>query len=324
MLFFKKIKFENLEETKVVRFILFYAIISFIFGSISYLYNNNNGFYFLFKLLTHLEIAFIIFDNSIYNKFYNKIYYLSILLIIIKWLIVKNENIVFNSSRNTISIFLLFLWCIDLFYLFKNNLSMDYKKMIITLILSLLAKGRSGILISVFFSFLIIAYTLLFKQNSSKLKTILVLIVLAIGISFSIELVDKYLENFDRWGMETIRTEFWNKYINNTRDSLSDILFGSKLTRINMLSLYDYNLHNSFLMLHANYGIIPFYFVVYVILRCIFYSITNNKFYVLLFSIILLSKGNIDYVIFHSYCDILFYLILFEIKFNRGGRAKIE
>lgn len=314
----KKIAFKNLNGKNVVNFTLVVTIIGLLLGSVSYVFNNNNGFFFLFKLLTHLEIAFIIFDNSTSYKFYNKIYYLSIILIIIKWIIVKNENVVFNSSRNTISTFLLFLWCIDLFYTFKNNLSIDYKKMIITLILSLLAKGRSGILISIFCSFLIITYNLLFKKDISKFKTIIVITSLLIAIFFSLDLVNKYLESFDRWGMETIRTEFWINYINNVFESSENILLGSKLTDVRTLELYNYNLHNSFLMLHANYGLIPLLFVVYEILRCIIFSLKNRKFYIFLFSIILLTKGNIDYIIFHSYFDILFYLILFELKLNKG------
>jgi len=237
---------------------------------------------------------------------------------------VKNENMVFNTSRNTISVLLLFLCCLDIFFREKDGISIDYKKIVITVLLSLLAKGRSGIIISLLFAFIVICHQIFSRKNKSKIKTIIFIVGCCVILAYSINWVDQYLESFSRWGMETNRTDFWSDYADEVNKSVGNTILGANLHNLSILRIYDYNLHNSFIMLHANYGIIPFVFVLITLIYGMISAIKNKKFIMFLFIVILALKGNIDYVIFHSYCDVLFFMIFLDIIKSSKDRRRIR
>lgn len=321
-----RIKFNSFKNKEIINILIKTFLLFLLCGTVSFLYNRNNGIFLIFKMLTHLEISFIIVDKDVSYKMYNKLYYITIVCILIKWIVVKNENLVFNSSRNAISVFLLFLCCIDMYLRQRNGFTVDYKKVLITMILSLLAKGRSGIIISVLFLFFVVCYNIFSKNHKSKFKTVIFILGCCIILVYSINFINTYLESFNRWGMESERGEFWKDYISNLDNSFFNIVFGVKLHDISMLKVFDYNLHNSFLMLHANYGVIPTIYVIWVLSYGFILSIKNKNFEMFLFIFILVLKGNIDYVIFHSYCDVLFFMIYLNIikdyKSRRTFNAK--
>lgn len=308
-----KIKFKN-ERTKLVQNIMLVVISIFIiFGTISFMYNNNGGPALFLKILSPMIVGAIIYYNHIDTKFMNKIYYLIVLAIIYKWVLVGNENIVFNSSRNMISLFFLFMNCLDIFVRYKNHDRQDYKKVLLTVIFSFIAKGRSGIIISCLFLFITIFKEIFSKGIKSKIKLLLFIIILIVLFIYSLDFIDIYLESFDRFGTETGRTDYWIMYFNSIKDNLFNLLFGTKLTSFYMLKIVDFNLHNAFLMSHANYGLLIFVSLVVLLGLGLITSLKNNNYSIFIIIFLLLSKGNIDYVFFHSYCDILIFCVLFYV-----------
>ena len=312
LLLINKIKF-RFNTRFVQNCILVLIFLFFTFGSISFAYNYNGGPSLYLKVLSPLIVSAVIYYNGIDVTFMNKIYYTMTIIITIKWIIVGNENDVFNSSRNMISLYFLFMNCLDIFIRYKNNVKQDFTKVLLTLIFSFMAKGRSGIIISCLFLFVNIFHMGLKKGIRSKIRVALFMTILAILFYYSIDLIDIYLESFDRFGMETARIDYWQQYYLSLTNSILNFLFGTRLTLFYDLKIVDYNLHNAFLMAHANYGLFIFLFLFFTMIVGAFKALKRRNFSIIIIILVLMLKGNIDYVFFHSYCDILVFIIMFYI-----------
>lgn len=304
----------NFKFNAYIKVLITMIIILFLFfGSLSYLYNNNGGPSIFLKVFSPLIISAIIYYGKVSSRVSNNLFYVITLIIAIKWMIVQDENNIFNSSRNMISLFFIFMTCLDIFLREKNNERQDFFKIIITLFFSILSKGRSGIVIAIALLFLNIIYYILKKGSISKFKLYISILILILFFYLSLDIIDTYLESFNRYGMESIRFDYWYIYVNSMFKNIFNFFLGSNLKNFSILQVVDYNLHNSFFMSHANYGIFIFISIIIISFRALFKALKNKHYSILFIIFFIFSKGNIDYIFFHSFSDVLVFILLFYV-----------
>lgn len=314
------------KKYRIVYITLFFSVLGFMILPLKG--GTFEGVGFLPLLLANFGLLLLLYVKKprvilIYIFFYGFCIYL-----IYHWVVYESFLFVFeHSSANLIS-FVLISLCV-LFYILNNNNELSIKGKIIeilpallTLIFSVLAQGRGGIISSILL--LIGIIFMYFHKKNIKRKFFFIGIFTLISIYF-INILDTYgvenllyklnLEKFVIKGMEGDgREEILYNYIGDL--NFSRILLGTEWSNI-----YNYfhsgNLHNSYLRGHLMFGIL-FIILLLTILISILLSIYKKYYFVPLLLIPILIRGYTDTVLLPGYFDfIILYLIFFPfIKIN--------
>lgn len=268
-----------------------------------------------FYIITTFTFAYF-FKNGKFNR---KIIYFPIIIISLffTYYILSGQdlnNIFPHSSRNMIS------------YIMITNASIvmiiewrQYKKIVIwpsvlTLLFSLFAIGRSGIICS---SFLLIG-VLFIKYNSFSfikkniyLVYVVVPILLFIILGFDMIKQLYFLEKIINRGIvDEARYNMIHAYLLHM--DFKNILIGYNIESSHVFIRNHLNTHNSYINLHYHVGFI-FFIVLYYLIRTLFKLFFNNRLYFFILFSLLLRAGT-DTILFHSQFD---FLILFFILISR-------
>lgn len=223
-------------------------------------------------------------------------------------------------SHNFISVILL----LSVLYYFigldnsKRNIStIDLIPPTLSLIVSIWARGRGGV-IAIVFLFLIILYVFL-KQNrqkSSIMFTYSTYLIIAAVLYFLYYVLTTYedfinLQKFEQLGMGANgRDEIWISYFNKVEESIIYMLFGAPLADISEMRAMDMNPHNSYILLHAYNGI--FMTVIFFVLfaKCIISYSKHNLIFCAL-TISFFFRGLTDVFLFGTFgMPAMLYLVL--------------
>ena len=87
---------------------------------------------------------------------------------------------------------------------------------------------------------------------------------------------------------------------------------------------YYNNLHNTFMNIHARFGLIPLITIVYIIYQCIKNGIKEKQWYIVLFTVLYVLRSLTDNTSFSGPLDILIFTIYFDTilekqRFYYGG-----
>lgn len=249
-----------------------------------------NSFY-AFYLMGYV----LVFSNSSkrYMHFLYWFYFLLTAVISIVLISGFDPSNIFAGSRNSIGLLLVPLGAM---FLIDGRLELNNKRTLLlyflVLIACILAQGRSGILTSLI---LLLSYNFIFLRNVTYKK----IFIYSVGIIFFISLLALYaqsiynLEYFDylkdRGLEDTYRADMRNEYLSSI--SFSNVMFGTNLKELPIISSFNGNPHNTYIHLHSSLGIITVITVALTLiywLRCL---ITRNLVSYLAVTAILLRLG---------------------------------
>ena len=133
------------------------------------------------------------------------------------------------------------------------------------------------------------------------------------------------------WGTSIIREVLydspriyiWNLYTTQL-NSLKNILLGVPFSTHQAFASYYNNLHNTFMNIHARFGLIPLITIVYIIYQCIKNGIKEKQWYIVLFTVLYVLRSLTDNTSFSGPLDILIFTIYFDTilekqRFYYGG-----
>lgn len=268
----------------------------FLCGILGICVNGNSQILNLLYMVFSIYVA-IILANPKVN--YNIFYYSAIITALI--IIVKiarngiNSSIFPESSVNYISVFLMLSIC--LYYARADLYEKEYSLVpaLISFALTIIAGGRGGFLA---LSVLVIPLILIkfFSKKRSGIEKVLLaffllFVVVVVGYPLILRIVNNtdiiLVNNFQNKASLTnsYRYYCWLEYLERCRNTWKELLFGVKISTLKWANILNGNLHNSYLTIHAYYGIFGVLFVIIQTVRTMLFLLKAKK-WVYLFSLL--------------------------------------
>lgn len=296
----------------------------------NYTIGNVVGVVFSFCVLGFYLLKFEIHRFFCYLIFYSFVGLVVLVLVGIINVAEDSWEFFASTSRNYVSFFLIYS-------MFPLCISSSLRKetlpiipLIITLVLSILAVGRGGIIMSAFL-FLFSLFFTKTKNVSKKKKCLLFLIKISIvvAIVFIIIRQDILEEIAPRFFMsgnfevkDTSRLKIWGTYFDNI-NSFESFVFGYNSLASTGLKGQG-NLHNSFLQLHTNIGFFGLVLFILAISFSACFLIKKKEFQLLVFLITILFKGAVDLSFGFYYGDVIIVFFILYPFYQRFIVTKKE
>lgn len=312
---FSIVKYGFRKQMPMFAFIFFYTL----FGAIGILLNGNMNIQELLWPFAFASIALLLLNFGVPNKLTKFIYYfVCIFFITIITISGGADNLNMVSSRNTISTLVFIYFSLYAISNYTNNFKVTIFPIVLGLIVTIMAVGRSGIIT---FSILLVLF-LLFKYDGEKykvrnlLKSVSLLFLFGVIIWATYGYLEIYfaqaIANFQSRGLESVRSLIWQDYLNKTLTSGKYLYFGAPISGTILLDMFNNNLHNSLLMLHAKYGLTILIIVIILIINAFIYFIKNNNIVYLILLIALIFRMQLDYTNFNAQLDIILFYLMFS------------
>lgn len=280
-----------------------------------------------------LKFYFLYFPNALY-LFYgrkkNRYIWCAaaiFVFIYVEYLYLFSGNMAYISvttSRNYVSFYLLLS-----FFLYSIVTHIDRKHFgifsIAYLALCVIGVGRSGIIMGLSFYLVYFVYSIFKDKNTKRVmyrKLAYVILILSIALVFALNfdfILQKYFPRFvdaTARASNIGRLSLYSEYIRECFSSFKNFMFGVNVSSI----MYKYpfahgNLHNSFLQLHSNLGIVGLLFVVCILFKVLFIAYKKDDYVNLSIVVAFFIKMMFDFVIGGYVGDIiLIYYILYYLN----------
>ena len=299
---------------KIIAFILLF----YVFGIISSLYTDNYRIQDYLIILQYMGIGLLLFKyklNYSVNKFFFAFY--SVYFGVNLAMGVHPDTIFIGFSRNNIPIIFLIQAALLYISLYKQGLKMKIYPVIILCLFSFWTIGRSGIFVAVLLLFLVVTY-IQFKSGKKFIKFMyfsagLFVLYTVFSIFFYEDLIKPALERLFQLGVsDSHRGNILTEYFYQIKYSIYAFLFGVSLNDNSVFSVYGYNLHNSYLRLHAYHGLLGFGIVFGFILKSMFKFMLRKQYVYFSLLVVVLIRASTDIAAFHGPFDPLLYFFIFE------------
>ena len=279
-------------------------------GIISYIWNGNADLVEMLWPVAFMGIGALFVFFNVSFKITNFMYFffcaLCLGLIYLKGGV---DNLTGNSSRNSISVYILLFLSLNMIQAYKSACSLSILYAVVAVITCLAAIGRSGIITAVLL--MVMFFLVDFEKGVSNFKNIKIMIgasviiaIAYIGINYFFpEIINDAVVNFEWRGLESKRTLIWLDYIKKVCSSIANIVFGAEISGTRLLNFYSSNLHNSFLMLHAKYGIIGLSIVLISLIRAGVRMLKERNMYLFVPLVSIFFRMNFDYTNFNGILD---------------------
>ncbi len=249
-------------------------------------------------------------------------YYISLLAFIPAYRKGLSTGAVLTSSGNYISVMLILSAAI--YYISLQNSDRPFKlydlmPAFLNFILAVWARGRGGIVSCLGMLALLTIYYIrsLSKKKAQWIIIIVGIMFIALGyiVLNDISLVESFL-NLGKWrnrGMDNrARFMIWGSYFEKMNESIVYFFCGAPLSKIQIINSFEGNTHNSFIQLHAQFGLIPLNFFFIFLLYAIIYDMKNKKELLAIVLITIVIRGMTDKFIFGQYgMPIVLYLVFY-------------
>ena len=284
--------------------------------------------------IVYIPIAIFVFTEKKLNVNFWKTFYIAVTICIMwKWLHSVDGYLLFPElSRNYISIILLLPLYIYVVACSKANKNLPIWSVLLYLGCCVSAIGRGGILAGCVFLFLYMLWWLLFKQdNVGDIKVLKVSLFIILGFALVVFLLfglNPFLARFfprfvDGTGVisDGIRIGMLTDYLKSLGDP-KNLLLGSFSRDLNPeLALRYGNLHNSYFMFHAHYGLVGTVLLIYYIIASCIKLFSRKEFVLLMFFLVFLVRALTDHFFTLHYGEmILWYYFLYYID----GKSNIK
>lgn len=328
--------FKSYGETSI-RYFIYPFIIYTYWGLIAYIYNQNADLKELLWPIAFWGFALLLLFSDISLRFVKITVTALLVVIAIQYVKCIDNPLFFNV--NSLGVTVLFFNCILVITAFKNN-QYDFWVVLIPFIslcigvfsIGETSGGRSSTII---FAFIFVAnlifyiiknvnhYYIFIKLYVGLLVLLGAYVLICIyGIpSIFLQQKDFLLER----GMRSTRFFIWKDYVSIVSENLGNLLLGAKLYgQTYFLALYQENLHNSFLMLHAKYTIFMMLVIIVICIRIFVFLFSEKEYPLLICFMAIFMKMNVDYTNFNSVLDtiLVFYILLFLQNLHMHRRIK--
>lgn len=300
-----------------------------ILMSVSILYNENARFVNILWIWAYMGSAMLLYEYGVIKIYTQTTFYAVCALFFFLFLTggLDVTKILTHGSANHVSI--LCIYCMSIYYLsleLEKNDSAPLIPIILVIFLSIVTGCRSGIVAAALFLLLILKFNWKnIRNKTQKTKYIILLIIGAIvviyaGITYLDQFSEALTSKMDKQGMESARSAIWKEYFSGTFESIESFLFGVPTNQPKYPNLYYYsgNPHNSFLMLHAKYGLAGLLFFGFAIVKAI-KKAQKNQDYILKYVIYLIVvRCFFDWTAFPGLYDVFFFYMVFYAFYNKS------
>ncbi|MDS1140043.1 hypothetical protein RE432_06315 [Pusillimonas sp. SM2304] len=218
----------------------------------------------LLNLIASLFVAYALsMRQKLLSVFFIGFYILviSLLLLILLGL---DANHIFSGSRNTISMILVCLGSIFLLANYGKGQRLDILLYALVFLCCILAVGRSGIIAS-FILLISVAFKYWKPFTYGKLFMGLLLVILFSSFVIYVYEYTSYFYYIKNKGLaDSYRTRMLFEYLNSLGPG--NLFFGTELSKLPYISSFNSNPHNTFLLLHSQYGILFLIFLFCIII----------------------------------------------------------
>lgn len=279
------------------------------FAVIAILYVKNVAFYYLGFVLGHigvsLGLALTREENSINYKFW---FVIMIILYFTFYLSNKTFDTMYNlASENMVSIYLLLLFYLYYRSKYKTKFATAFLATV-SLIIGCLSGSRTGIgCLLILYIGLIFIYLL--KMNNGNLFLFPVALAGVIGTLAIVFLGSSIIQEVF---YDSPRMYIWNLYIAQL-NNIKNVFLGVSFSTNQTYASYYNNLHNTFMNIHARFGLIPLITIIFMIFQCMKNSIKERKWYIVLFMSLYILRSLTDNTSFSGPLDILIFTIYFDM-----------
>jgi hypothetical protein len=289
--------------------LLFYSVLQIV---------NSRSIFTSIYILTNGLIVYIILRNKL-NPIFFYINYLCICLIFLKLMYSDNtaNSILSSGSQNVVSfnifINLVLLHCVE----YINNKKLSIFPVLLLVILSIWAVGRSGIIVSIVYLIFMMYYAVKNKKLWSKITafTLIFILGLIIHAKYTVEIntiIDGYFYKFSRGGVnyaESDRMDFIKIYCNNI--NTLTLFSGYNYDYEPYFVFWNKNPHNSFIHAHSFFGFLAFPFFLFLFSRLI-HMIKEKKIFFFITLLLVLFRANMDnFFFFGPYDFVVFFILLY-------------
>jgi hypothetical protein len=287
----------------------------------------NNTILSIIKSVQYFGIAILLINYKVNIKLLRISYYIHAAFFILHIALGTNPNMIFSSSRNIISVIMLIQ--ASLIYLESNQQSVNftYLPALLSFLISIWAMGRSGILSS---GLLLIGVLIATLTLENRKRNVIVTIMILIGIFFmfiqdiNVKIISNFVtnynlffRNFERIGLESNARDYIRiEYISQITSSIKYFVFGLPIETNSIFSSFNYNLHNSYLRLHANYGIGGFLLIIIPIVSLIISSFSQKEMLLVFITLAFLTRVFTDTIGFYGIVDPIIYFLIFTQLFK--------
>ncbi len=325
---FLLLKFQRKDKKPVVILSVLYFLMI-----ITNVHTNNLSFLGILFNLQYIGLALVLYKYKINPQIMYASFYIHVLFFTYHIFAGTNPNIIYNgASRNLISVTMLIQTVLLYISLQKKSLKISYIPALLLFLVSLWAMGRSGIIASSALLIGIISQSFETKNRNKNIAYTVVIVLLVIFniyiLGFDSIFVNNLTDNISKsinrltlQGMEdNARALISKEYYNELNKSILNFFLGVPIKENSFFYYFNYNLHNSYLTIHAYYGLLGLIIVLYNILISIFsYFRLKDVLSVILFLTILLRIYT-DIVAFPGVFDPLIYYFIFSSKTTLNKR----
>ena len=237
-------------------------------------------------------------------RLWRNVYLAAAAFIMFIWSRSPNGYILFyNLGRNYVSVFLLSYMMPMQLAADKNQINIPIGYYVLNVICSISAVGRGGIVCTMLLLGMILVHRLLINERLTirqKARNIVFSLMLAEGgciilAGFWSSIAPKLFSRFiqDNTISDNSRMTILIDYLKAV-DTLPKLLLGTRSGDIEFLKLWEGNIHNSYLMTHASYGLIGAVILLFGIAACIVMLLMNGHTELGLFLIAFSARSLID------------------------------
>ena len=268
--------------------------------------------------LAYLGVAysFIYLEKSAVA--YKLFYYFVVGFILIKVLVLKipiRDIMQYKASYNYISITCLFYLLLLNFLQWKQKEDFSYIPAILFLVITVISYGRGGIITGLFYLVGLIAVKTTLARKTIKIIFLQMfsfgVLVIACYYLYDYLLETRVFDKFAVYGFTGNGREIiWSTFINSCTSSIPDFIFGGNPLSAALPGDEQANLHNSFLQLYASFGLLFFVMMMFFFVEKIIRAIGYKDYWMLLIIGTFTVRAFTDLVMYRSFCEIIFYIIL--------------
>lgn len=286
-------------------------------GILNYLFIGNTNLLRLIIIITSILFAFIFYCGNVDTKCLLTAIFLNAAIIVYHFVLNGlTQPVYVESSNNFVSIHLLAPTVIYYSLLEKYQQNIPLFPAFLVWLLCFFGGGRGGFLVA---SILFVG--LFFLKNFNKKYKPLWLIIILIFVLILSFAPFSFTQSFSDYRLVTQfqsrlmndngRFVLWYEYVSKSFYDLKNLLLGTELTSIVAAERFDYNLHNSFLFIHAYLGLIGLLLTFCLLINGVVFCIKSKKWVYLLCLISFSLRGATDLVFGAGRLSPVFVFLLF-------------
>lgn len=305
--------FKGANQRPIV-FILVYSLC----GVLGYLYNSNMDAVELLWPVGYMFLGIFFLNYGIPLKVSKLVYY-GVAGVFFAEIIINGSvnNLTASFSRNIISVYLLMFFSLMIISCYQHNEKISFLPPLLFFVVCFAAVGRGGALLGAIALILFMLFD--FSKGRAKKRNVIGLpvlltvlgVVALIMMQVAPDLIETVLDNFESRGVRSQRYNIWEDYIEKAFGSLTNLLFGASISGTIYLDRYSENLHNSFLMLHAKYGILMLSAVIIMLIQSFRKFLRHRNYSCIVVFLLMFFRMNLDYTNFNDCLDVIMIVILF-------------